>query len=187
MEDVCIADLRSIVLTGFKGSGKTSVGKALAEKIGFRFIDIDTIMEDKFENSGHDRALVREIYKKYGHDFFKELEVVALNHAVKQKGVVLSLGGGTPLNKSFNKKDFINSLFVQIKAEPEIIYKRIEAGGFPPFVDKDNPRPSILKLLEERTPYYEKIADITVDSSSGSPTDTAKEIEKLLMENLNAG
>lgn len=119
---------------------------------------------------------VREIYTTLGKKGFEKLEAEALAQACVVDNAVISLGGGSPINEAFNKRDFENGVFVYIRVEPDVLFERIGKNGFPPFFDADNPRKSFDELFRERTPYYERIADITVDNSSREPQEVTSEI-----------
>jgi len=165
-----------VILLGFKGSGKSTVGKVLAEKLGFDFADIDTIMESKYEISNNIQKTVREIYQEYGADFFTKLETSAISQITNLKEIVIALGGRTPLNPMFDKSDFPLTIFIHLKVDADTLFGRIEKGGIPPFVDEANPKESITNLLNERTPYYEKLADATIDSATAMPGDIADSV-----------
>jgi len=171
---------RNIALTGFKSSGKTRIGKMLAEKLSMDYLDIDTVIEEIHSRPGNAPLRVRSIYRKYGADHFRRLEGEALKEAAKKRSVVLSLGGGSPLNPRFKKADFKGTGFVYLNVKPTILYARIKQKGFPPFIDKKRPRASFDELLAKRKPVYEKIADLSVDNSDRKPMECVKEIiEKL--------
>ncbi|MEE8483642.1 MAG: shikimate kinase [Nitrospinota bacterium] len=177
---------QNVVVIGFKSSGKTRIGKLLAKNLGLEYIDIDTLIEDEHASSGNSPgnrpATVRGIYKKFGKEIFCKLESKALKKAARKRKSVISLGGGSPVNKSFKKADFINAAFVYLCASPAILYGRIKAKGLPPFLDKKRPLASFNELYKKRAPVYEKIADITVDNASGRPARVCDEIIKKLEE-----
>ena len=174
--------LPGLVLVGFKHSGKSSVGKMLAERLEYRFVDIDSVIEGMYEGSGNPRKSVREIYREHGAERFLELERQALMETSGGFGSVIAFGGATPLNEGFNRAEFTDSVFIYLDVEPDILFERIEAGGFPPFYDKDNPRESFDKMFEERAKKYEEIADMSVDNSRRPVDETAAEIIKRLEE-----
>lgn len=171
---------RNIALIGFKGSGKSRIGKMLAGKLDMNYLDIDTVIEEIHSRSGKNRMRVRSIYKKYGAEYFRELEARALKETAKKRSLVLSLGGGSPLNPRFKKAGFKGTRFIYLNVKPSVLYARIRRKGLPPFMDKKRPRKSFDELLAKRTPVYEKIADITVDNTKRKPSDCVNEImEKL--------
>ena len=173
---------RNIALTGFKSSGKTRIGKMLAKKMGMDYLDIDSVIEEIHSRSGNAETSVRNIYKKHGADYFLRLEGDALKEAAKKESVVLSLGGGSPLNPKFKKSDFKGSLFVYLNVKPSMLYARIRQKGFPPFIDTTRPRASFDELLAKRAPVYEKITDVTVDNTDRKPMECVNEIIKKLGE-----
>jgi shikimate kinase len=176
----------NVVLTGFKTSGKTRIGKRLAKRLEREFVDIDRVIEDIYAEDGNQPATVREIFSDRGRVFFRRLEAKAVKRLCELERSVIALGGGTPLNEGFSKEEFDGAVFVYLKVSPDVLFERIERKGFPPFVNPENPRDSIFRLIAERTPQYEKIADITVDNSPGESDKLVEEIiEKL--EAMNGG
>jgi shikimate kinase len=165
-----------IVLIGFKGSGKTRIGKLLAKKAGFAFMDIDTLIEKEYAARAKGALSVRAIYKKFGRDHFLRLEGRALKKAATAKRAVVSLGGGSPLNAGFSKKSFGNAAFVYLQVKPGTLYRRIARKGLPPFFSKTAPRKSFQALYDERTPVYARVADITADNTRKAPARTCREI-----------
>ncbi len=157
-----------IVMLGFKGSGKSSVGKQLAKQCGFAFVDIDAVIESAHAKGGR-RSGVRAIYKKHGREYFLKMEGNALKKTARMAKAVISLGGASPLNPAFDKALFTNARFVYLKARRDVLFARIMEKGIPPFFDKENPRRSFNALFKQRTPVYERIADI-IEENSGTRT-----------------
>ncbi len=173
---------QNVVLIGFKSSGKTRIGKLLAKKLDLEYLDIDTLIEREHATSGNSPANVRSIYKKFGKETFLKLESKALKEAARKRKSVISLGGGSPANKSFKKADFNNAAFVYLCTPPAILYGRIKAKGLPPFLDQKRPFASFNELYKKRAPVYEKLADVAVDNASGRPARVRDEIIKKLEE-----
>ncbi|MBI3793821.1 MAG: shikimate kinase [Nitrospinae bacterium] len=161
-----------IVLIGFKGSGKTKVGKLLSSATGWKFLDIDAVVENMHAEAGHERERARGIFYKFGGDYFRCLEGKAIEQVSKVKYEVVSLGGGTPMNQRFKKEEFGNAAFVHLDGRPDVIFERIMRKGIPPFFDKENPRKSFDALYAEREPHYKRLANFTVDNS-GIPAEQA--------------
>lgn len=167
---------RKVVLAGFKHCGKSLIGSLLADKTEFRLLDIDSLIVENYFNAHGGRMGVREIYTTLGKSGFDKLEADALARASRSDNSVISLGGGSPINEAFSKQDFENGIFIYLRVEPDVLFERIEKNGFPPFYDAENPRKSFDELFHERMPYYEKIADITVDNSNREPEEVISEI-----------
>ena len=159
-----------IVLTGFMGTGKTSVGKELSRALGFRFVDTDTLIEEK---EGRPVSL---IFREKGEDYFRKLEQETVREASMIRDVVIATGGGVIKNRKNVENLGRNGIIIWLKADPEIILKRIMTeGGKRPLLDVEEPLKEINNLLSERLKLYEQ-ADTSVDTSYITPQETAHEI-----------
>lgn len=151
--------MKNIVLIGFMGSGKTEVGRKLAERLGYTFIDTDKVIEDKAGKS------VTDIFKEYGESYFRELEAKFVKNLSNIKGYVISTGGGIVVNRenilSFKKYGF---LICWLKASPETIYNRVKNQTHRPLINVENPLNEIKRLLAIREGLYAE-ADISVDTN----------------------
>ncbi|MCI5137288.1 MAG: shikimate kinase [Candidatus Electrothrix sp. AR1] len=170
----------AIVLIGMKSSGKTTTGKALAKALNVRFIDMDFELEQEHFTLKNEQLPFREIFKKYGRDYFRSLEVAALaklHGALRDKSYVLATGGGLPLDEKNQEtlKELGTIIFLDI--DMESLLPRIISGGIPPFFPyPDNPKKSLSELLEARRPVYMKVADITLECDTESPELLANKI-----------
>jgi 3-dehydroquinate synthase len=159
-----------IVLTGFMGTGKTSVGKELSRQLGYRFIDTDVLIE---EREGKPISL---IFKDKGEAYFRKLEQATVEEVSKIRNVVIATGGGIIKNRKNVENLGRRGIIVWLKADPEIILKRVMTeGGKRPLLDVKEPLEEINKLLSERLPLYRQ-ADTSVDTNYITPQETAQEI-----------
>lgn len=165
-----------IVVIGFKGSGKSVVGKIAARKLSFDFIDTDSVIERLYQKREGVNLSFREIYDKHGAEYFRKLENEAAKEALVNKNSVVSIGGGTLVNSELEKADFGDAVFVYLTVDKKILFERIFKNGIPAFLDEDDPKGSLEKLLAERSPVYEKFADFTVDNTVKTPEAAADEI-----------
>ncbi len=163
-----------IVLTGFMGTGKTSVGKELGRSLGYPFIDTDSLIE---EREGKPISL---IFKEKGEDYFRRLESTVVKEVSLRSNVIIATGGGVIKNRINVDNLGRRGIIIWLKTEPEIILKRIMLeGGKRPLLDVEEPLNEIKKLLFEREGIYEQ-SDIVFDTSYITPGETAQEIiEKL--------
>ncbi|MCF7861596.1 shikimate kinase [Candidatus Woesearchaeota archaeon] len=172
--------MNSIVLIGFKGCGKSTVGRLLADRLGCEFYDIDNLIEEEYKRSSGEILSFRQIFKK-SEEIFRKLEKKALERlaAIKGSSMVVSTGGSTPLDKK--NQDIIKEIgmMVYICADPDIIYERIIKNGIPAFFDEVKPRKSFDELLAERDPVYKRISDIIVDNSEDADSSVCRIIEIL--------
>ena len=163
-----------IVLTGFMGTGKTSVGKELGRKLGYRFIDTDELIE---EREGKPVSL---IFKEKGEDYFRKVEQAAVKEVSQISNVVIATGGGVIKSRKNLENLGRRGIIIWLKADPGIILKRVMTeGGKRPLLDVEEPINEINNMLTERLPLYQQ-ADTAVDTNYITPRETAQEImEKL--------
>ena len=150
----------NIALIGFMGTGKTAVGKALAEKLGRSFIELDSLIEQKAGMS------IPEIFQQDGEIAFRELEIEVTNEVSKDKNLVIACGGGIVLNKVNIERLRKSARMVYLTASPGVILKRVaNEEGQRPLLEVDNPTLTIREMLSFRKPFYERAADIKIDTS----------------------
>jgi shikimate kinase len=150
----------NIALIGFMGTGKTAVGKLLAQKLGKKFIELDALIEKKAGRS------IPEIFRRDGEVRFRELEIGAVREVSTQKNIVIACGGGVVLNTINIEHLRKESVIICLTASPSVILRRTagdRAGR--PLLDVADRAQEIKKLLEFRRPFYTRAADITVNTS----------------------
>jgi shikimate kinase len=150
----------NIALIGFMGVGKTAVGKALAGKLSKKFIELDSLIEQKAGKT------IPEIFKQDGEIAFRELEIEVTKEVAKGKNQVIACGGGVVLNKINIDRLRNESIIVYLTASPKVILKRVSGGGMErPLLEASNQALTIQGLLTFRKPFYERAADIKIDTS----------------------
>lgn len=151
----------NIVLIGFMGSGKTTFGKALAQKLNMSFLDTDAYIE---EQAG--KPIVK-IFEEDGEEYFRKLEtevLIRLRDTVSN--TVFSTGGGMPLrNQNARLLKEIGRVYY-LTAANQVIYDRVKDDSNRPLLQCENPYERICMLMKERAPLYEKAADVLVDTNS---------------------
>jgi len=144
----------NIVLIGFMGSGKTSVGKILARYLHKDFVDVDTVIEKEQNRS------INDIFKDKGEEHFRSLEQKCINELAQKKGQVIATGGGLPIYSELPEK----SLVVYIDADFDVILNRISAKEHakrPLLQDEARAR----ALFEQRSHTYKELATFSVDAN----------------------
>jgi shikimate kinase len=181
-------DKKHIVLTGIKHSGKTSVGKLLAAGLGRTFIDVDRVLERLYDSQG--RFTCREIYRKHGREFFRSLETDAVKDITENRAhnslLVLAAGGGLIENTEALGPLKKVGIFIYLKEQPEVLFKRISRRGIPPFLDEDNPRESFYRLYDKRSKLLETNADI-IFTVKGRPVRACAETLERIIADINLG
>ena len=163
--------LKTIVLIGMMGSGKTSVGKELAKNLRLDFIDSDLEIEKKCKKT------IPEIFKSKGEDYFRKIEEKICCELIDGNPKILSLGGGAFINSNIRKKISNNGVSIWISTSLENIYNRLnKSKNKRPMLDYSNLKKSIKEIYDHRKSIYSK-ADITIKTKSN---DTKLIIKKVL-------
>lgn len=150
----------SVALIGFMGAGKSSIGRALARKLGKPFADVDTLIEKKAGKS------IAHIFREDGEPAFREMERVVTAEVARKTGQVIACGGGVVLNKSNLDALKTNAVLIYLKASEAVIHKRVSSGrNTRPLLAGKKGLGSIEEMLATRRPLYEQAADITLDTS----------------------
>ena len=170
-----------VILIGYMGAGKTTVGKALAQELGVPFYDLDWYITNRM------RKTIAQIFEERGEEGFRQIERNMLHEVAEFEDVVISCGGGTPC--FFDNIDYMNqqATVVYLKAEPEVLYKHLAMSK--------NDRPLlrgksqeelitfITEQLEKRSPYYTKAAytlDVSLMDDSSKIKISVDKLRKLL-------
>jgi shikimate kinase len=167
----------SVALIGFMGTGKTVVGRKLARRLGKEFIELDALIEKKAGRS------IPDIFRQDGEIFFRELEIATTKEVAGRENAVIACGGGIVLNKINVDRLREKGITVCLTASPEIILRRTSKDNDerPLLAVSDRAR-QIEELMEFRRPFYERSADIIVDTSSLSIEAVVKRIIEKLKE-----
>jgi shikimate kinase len=149
----------NIVLIGFMGSGKTSIGRLIAQRLGFQFIDTDKVV---VERTGLE---ITEIFAQQGEARFREHETAALSSLGMYNRAVISTGGGIVLRPK--NRELLRELgfVVWLTASEDVIFERVSRNKKRPLLHTDDPRATVHELLEQRREHYAEAAQFVLDSS----------------------
>lgn len=166
----------NLILTEFKASGKSNLGKLLAERFHWNFVDLVSFVERLYFRKKGIKLGFSEIYKKEGEEGFKCLEREGLEEILKNRKQVISLGSEAP----FVGEEILDTLkkntIVNISVKPDILYQRIMKNGMTEFINHKNPEGFFRELYHERSLFYEKIANFNFDSSERDIKEVVDEI-----------
>jgi shikimate kinase len=164
-----------IVLIGFMYSGKSTVGRLLADRLGWDLIDFDEAIEHREDQR------IANIFREQGEAHFRRLEAQLTGEVEARAGVVLVPGGGWVTQHDLVERLRPSSLFVWLRVRPDTVYDRHSQLGLMdrPLLDVDDPRAAIRKLLAAREPLYQR-ADVTIDTDSRPAEEVAEQICELL-------
>jgi len=161
---------KNIILTGFMGVGKTSIGTRLSSDLGFIFVDTDELIE------ADQKTTIAEIFAQKGEPYFRDVEARIIRTVLKNENQVVSTGGGAVIRDE-NRKVFKEAgLVVCLMARPEVIFERIKHETHRPLLRVPDPMAKIRGLLESRAKFYSQ-ADLIIDTSEKSIDEALREIK----------
>ena len=175
---------RNLVLTGFMGSGKTSVGLKLSYRLRMTVEDTDRLIERR------EGRCISEIFAEQGEEYFRKLETALLTELTEQKFLrIYSVGGGTPVREENRRLLKRLGTVIYLRVRPETVYERLRGDTTRPLLQCDNPLEKIRELLESRREAYEDCADLIIDVDELEIEDIlnkiVKEIEKMKLLVIN--
>ena len=166
------AGLERIVLTGFMGAGKSSVGRLLAELLGWEFLDLDAHLEARTEST------IAQLFAVHGEEHFRRLESSALANALRRPRTILALGGGVPVQTTNRLllEQTPSTLVVFLDAPFPLLYDRcmLQSISTPEHVRPLLASPADAEArFHARLPLYRRLARITIDTADLSTTESS--------------
>ncbi len=165
----------NLILIGYMGCGKTSVGSCLARTGHRSFLDTDKLIEEKSGIS------INQIFEKQGEEAFRDMETDCLKELLEKKteATVISVGGGLPLREK--NRGLLSRLgkVIYLRARPETIYERVKTDTTRPLLKTPDPEKRIREMLKNREPYYRDAAEVVIEVDNKSIKELIEEIEAL--------
>jgi shikimate kinase len=149
--------IQNLALIGFMGTGKSSVGRLVADALHFTFLDTDRVIEARAGKT------IREIFEHEGEQAFREWERRIVEELTRRTKTVISAGGGLPANEANLASLKSHAIVVCLWATPEKIFERVRNQSHRPLLNDPNPLAKIRCLLAEREPFYRQ-ADVLVNT-----------------------
>ncbi len=174
---------KTIILTGFMGAGKTSVGKTLAQKTGLKLLDTDKLIEKQ------EGTTISRIFQTQGEEAFRKAETNILKSLLKTKEktkepAIISVGGGLPLREE-NQTLLKNlGLVIYLQIQPSTVLKRLKGDTSRPLLQGGDAQEKVTTLLTQRAPIYQKAAHLSIDVDNKTLNQIAEEI--LLQSNIKS-
>lgn len=165
----------NVVLIGFMGVGKTSVGEGLAERLEWSFIDTDTLIEE-----GHSMSIV-EIFAEHGEALFRETEKAVIRRVARRRRCVIATGGGVVLDQENVDLLRKNGLLIHLTLSPGVIYRRIGHLSQRPLLQTDRPLETLKTLFRKRETLYRACSDITINRDRLSVDETIDRVVEALV------
>ncbi len=164
---------RNVVLCGFMATGKSSVGRQLAELLECEFLDMDAIIEAEAGMP------IPRIFSTQGEPAFRALECRLVERLSQRNGCVIATGGGTVVNLQNLERLRSNGIVVALTADPQTILRRAGSGGSRPMLGEGDRMQRILDLMQQRSSAY-AMADMAVDTSAH----TIREVAEIIIRRL---
>jgi shikimate kinase len=168
--------IRRVVLLGFMGAGKSAVGRKLAYRLGWRFVDLDQEIERAAGRS------IAEIFRTEGEPAFREMEARLTPRWMAASHVVLAPGGGWITNPGLLQSVPPDTLTVWLKVSPDEILRRVRAGRGQttrPLLQAADPEARVRELLASREPLYRQ-AQVTIETDGLTVSAVASRLERIL-------
>lgn len=164
--------MRTIVLMGFMGTGKSEIGRRLAKRLGRSFVDTDHLIEQRAGKT------VKQIFADDGEPAFRALERTTVAEVAARAGGVVAVGGGAVLDPRNVAALRTRGVLVHLTASPDVIRARVGDAASRPVLAGRSPA-AVEALMEERRSAYEAAADVTVDTSDRTVDEVVEEIRTL--------
>lgn len=157
----------NIVLVGFMGSGKTSIGRLVAQRLGFQFIDTDAVIVERLGMQ------IPKIFEQHGEAWFREQETATLRSLGHLNRAVISTGGGIVVREENHPILRGLGFVVWLTASEDVIFERVSRNKKRPLLQTADPRQTVHELLEARRHLYEAVAQYTLDTTALAHETTA--------------
>ncbi len=167
----------NISLIGFMGSGKTTIGKLLAERTGYLFIDLDRIIELS------ESKTINEMFACSGEEYFREIESKIIKKVYFNNRCIFACGGGVILRGENMKLIRRNSMVFYLEISPHEALNRLEDTSDRPLLQIPDKLKNTTTLLESRNPMYKKYSDIIIQNEGSSAESAVDEILEKFQNN----
>jgi len=154
--------VRTLVLVGLPGSGKSTVGRSLGRRLGLRFHDSDHVIEQRIGCS------IREFFAREGEDRFRDEEQQALADIAAGPACVLATGGGAVLREANRQTLRQAGHVIYLRCTPEELWRRLHRDTKRPLLQVSDPQGKLRQLFAERDPLYREIAEFIIDTGRPS-------------------
>ncbi len=148
----------NLFLVGLAGSGKSTLGRALARRLGMPFVDADTELERRLGVS------IPTIFEIEGEAAFRDREQASIAELVVRTGIVLATGGGAVIRPANRERLKANGTVVYLHAEPTTLRERTRKSRHRPLLNTADPLARLIELYAQRDPLYREVADFVLES-----------------------
>lgn len=148
-----------LALVGMPGSGKSTVGRQLARKLGVGFVDTDQVIEMRIACS------IREFFEREGEDAFRDIETQVLDDMTQTPCGVMATGGGAVLREANRNLLRQRSHVIYLRVQPDELYRRLRHDTQRPLLQVDDPKARLINMFEQRDPFYQAAAHFVIETT----------------------
>jgi shikimate kinase len=163
---------QNICLVGMMGAGKTTVGRQLAKRLAWRFVDADHEIEAR---TG---VRIPTIFEIEGEAGFRRREADTIEALTRDSGLVLATGGGAVLDPANRRRLKESGLVIYLRVLPLVLYERTRHDRNRPLLQVADPLAKLEELFAQRDPLYREVADVVVDTASGGVGGLVRRVEQ---------
>ena len=163
----------NITLCGMMGSGKSAIGRILANKLNYNFIDVDKVIENEAKKT------IKKIFEEDGEMYFRDLEEKITINTLENREAIVSLGGGAIINKNIRNSIKKNSYNIYLNVDVDILTKRLQFSKTRPLIYKKDLKKELINLINKRKKFYQK-ADLIIQNEKNIIETTENIIKKIV-------
>ena len=163
----------NITLCGMMGSGKSAIGRILANKLNYNFIDVDKVIENEAKKT------IKKIFEEDGEMYFRDLEEKITINTLENREAIVSLGGGAIINKNIRNSIKKNSYNIYLNVDVDILTKRLQFSKTRPLIYKKDLKTELINLINKRKKFYQK-ADLIIQNEKNLIETTENIIKKIV-------
>ena len=163
----------NITLCGMMGSGKSAIGRILANKLNYNFIDVDKVIENEAKKT------IKKIFEEDGEMYFRDLEEKITINTLENREAIVSLGGGAIINKNIRNSIKMNSYNIYLNVDVDILTKRLQFSKTRPLIYKKDLKKELINLINKRKKFYQK-ADLIIQNEKNIIETTENIIKKIV-------
>jgi len=169
---------KNLILTGMMGVGKSMIGKNLGEVLDMQFIDIDNLIEEE------ENLSISKIFKIKGEEYFRKIEKKITLEILKDKNLVIALGGGAFINNEIREKVLQTSISIWLYVDEKILFNRLSKSNKRPLLQQENLIKNFKNIYKKRKEIY-KLAKFKIDCNNKEKKIIIKEIKNIYESQYN--
>lgn len=149
----------NIILCGFMGCGKSTIGRRAAQKLKLEFVDMDSFIEESAGMS------VSEIFEKYGEEEFRRMETDAARKLSEGNNRIIATGGGAVLNPENVRLLKSNGVIIMLQVSPDTVLYRLRNNTTRPLLQREDKEAAVRELMKNRNPVYRQAASVIINAN----------------------